>query len=31
VKGKNMIKIPEKICKSLEINKGDLIKVEPAL
>jgi len=31
MKGKNMIKIPEKICKSLEIKKGDLVKVEPAL
>ncbi len=31
LKGKNIIKIPEKICKSLEINKGDLVKVKPAL
>lgn len=31
VKGKNMIKIPEKLCKSLEINKGDLVKVTPAV
>jgi predicted regulator of Ras-like GTPase activity (Roadblock/LC7/MglB family) len=30
VKGKNMIRIPEKICKSLDINKGDRVKVEPA-
>jgi predicted regulator of Ras-like GTPase activity (Roadblock/LC7/MglB family)/translation initiation factor IF-1 len=31
MKGKNMIRIPEKICKSLEIKKGDLVKVEPAV
>ena len=31
VKGKNMIRIPEKLCKSLEINKGDLVKVKPAV
>jgi predicted regulator of Ras-like GTPase activity (Roadblock/LC7/MglB family) len=31
LKGKNMIRIPEKICKTLEINKGDLVKVKPAL
>jgi len=31
LKGKNMIRIPEKLCKSLEINKGDLVKVKPAL
>jgi predicted regulator of Ras-like GTPase activity (Roadblock/LC7/MglB family) len=30
MKGKNMIRIPEKLCKSLEINKGDMVKVEPA-
>ena len=30
MKGKNMIRIPEKLCKSLEINKGDLVKVKPA-
>jgi len=30
MKGKNMIRIPEKLCKTLEINKGDLVKVEPA-
>jgi len=29
MKGKNMIRIPEKLCKTLEINKGDLVKVEP--
>jgi DNA-binding Xre family transcriptional regulator len=31
VKGKNMIRIPEKLCKSLEISKGDLVKVSPAV
>ena len=31
LKGKNMIRIPEKLCKTLEINKGDLVKVKPAL
>jgi len=30
MKGKNMIRIPEKLCKTLEINKGDLVKVKPA-
>jgi predicted regulator of Ras-like GTPase activity (Roadblock/LC7/MglB family) len=30
MKGKNMIRIPEKLCKTLEINKGDMVKVEPA-
>ena len=30
MKGRNMIKIPEKLCKTLEINKGDLVKVKPA-
>jgi len=30
MKGKNMIRIPEKLCKTLEIDKGDLVKVEPA-
>lgn len=29
VKGKNMIRIPEKLCRSLDINKGDLVKVKP--
>ena len=29
LKGKNMIRIPEKLCKSLEINRGDLVKVKP--
>ena len=28
-KEKNMIKIPEKICKFLEIKKGDTVKVKP--
>ncbi len=31
VKGKNLIRIPEKLCRSLEINKGDLVKVKPAI
>ena len=31
LKGKNMIRIPEKLCKTLEINKGDLVKVKPLL
>ena len=31
VKGKNVIRIPEKLCKNLEINKGDLVKVEPVV
>ena len=31
LKGKNMIRIPEKLCKTLEISKGDLVKVKPAL
>ena len=31
LKGKNMIRIPEKLCKSLEINRGDLVKVKPVL
>jgi predicted regulator of Ras-like GTPase activity (Roadblock/LC7/MglB family) len=30
-KEKNMIKIPEKICKVLEINKGEMVKVKPVL
>jgi predicted regulator of Ras-like GTPase activity (Roadblock/LC7/MglB family) len=29
LKGKNMIRIPEKVCNSLEIKKGDLVKVKP--
>jgi len=31
LKGKNMIRIPEKLCRTLDINKGDLVKVKPAL
>ena len=31
VKGKNMIRIPEKLAKSLEITKGDLVLVKPAV
>ena len=31
LKGKNTIRIPEKLCKTLEINKGDLVKVKPLL
>jgi len=31
LKGKNMIRIPEKICNTLEIQKGDLVKVIPLL
>lgn len=31
LKGKNMIRIPEKLCKTLKINEGDLVKVKPAL
>ncbi len=30
MKGRNMIRIPEKLCKTLEINKGDRVKVKPA-
>ena len=29
--GKNMIRIPEKVCDTLEIRKGDLVKVKPVL
>jgi len=29
LKGKNMIRIPEKICNTLEIKKGDLVNVKP--
>jgi len=29
VKGKNMIRIPEKLAKSLEITKGDIVMVKP--
>ena len=31
LKGKNMIRIPEKICNTLEIEKGDWVKVKPLL
>ena len=31
LKEKNMIRIPEKICNTLEIKKGDLVKVKPML
>lgn len=31
LKGKNMIRIPEKLCNTLEIKKGDLVKVKPLL
>lgn len=31
LKGKNMIRIPEKICNTLEIKKGDMVKVKPLL
>jgi predicted regulator of Ras-like GTPase activity (Roadblock/LC7/MglB family) len=31
LKGKNMIRIPEKVCDTLEIKKGDLVKVKPML
>ena len=29
LKGKNKIRIPEKLCKTLEIKNGDLVKVQP--
>ncbi len=29
--GKNIIRIPEKVCNTLEIKKGDIVKVEPVL
>jgi len=31
LKGKNMIRIPEKLCKTLKISEGDLVKVKPDL
>ena len=31
LKGKNMIRIPEKVCNTLEIKKGDIVKVKPLL
>ncbi len=30
LKGKNMVRIPAKLCKTLKINEGDLVKVKPA-
>jgi len=30
LKGKGMIRIPEKLCKTLEVKKGELVKVKPA-
>jgi hypothetical protein len=30
MKGKNLIRIPEKLCKTLEVTKGDHVLVEPA-
>ena len=30
LKGKGMIRIPEKVCKTLEVKKGELVKVKPA-
>jgi predicted regulator of Ras-like GTPase activity (Roadblock/LC7/MglB family) len=30
LKGKGMIRIPEKVCKTLELKKGELVKVKPA-
>jgi len=29
LKGKEMIRIPEKVCKTLEVKKGELVKVKP--
>jgi hypothetical protein len=29
LKGKNMIRIPEKICNTLKIKRGDIVKVKP--
>ncbi len=31
LQGKNIIRIPQKLCKTLEIRRGDLVKVKPAL
>lgn len=31
LKGKNRIRIPEKICDTLEIKKGDVVKVKPLI
>jgi predicted regulator of Ras-like GTPase activity (Roadblock/LC7/MglB family) len=30
LKGKGMIRIPEKVCKTLEVKKGELVTVKPA-
>ncbi len=30
LKGKGMIRIPEKVCKTLEVKNGELVKVKPA-
>ncbi len=30
LKGKEIIRIPEKICKTLEVEKGELVQVKPA-
>ena len=30
-KGKNLIRIPEKLCNALKLKKGELVKVKPAL
>jgi len=30
LKGKGMIRIPEKVCKTLDVKKGELVKVQPA-
>jgi predicted regulator of Ras-like GTPase activity (Roadblock/LC7/MglB family) len=30
LKGKGIIRIPEKVCKTLEVKKGELVKVKPA-
>ncbi len=30
-RGKNLIRIPEKLCRTLKVKKGDLVKVKPAL
>jgi len=30
LKGKGMVRIPEKVCKTLEVKKGELVKVKPA-
>ena len=30
LKGKGLIMIPEKVCKKLEVKKGEMVKVKPA-